>query len=324
MRTFNIVLLSGSVLAVLGAHAAAVSIEGRWLVGGVAQNSADTTCDLRFYGEVGASSPLWATNGCRFATDSDGYFVVGASTPAGIELPSTFWVGVTPAEHTEITPRFRVAPAPFAFAAETAELVKTDVPIAVTGVARIERLATTGDAVVDDLAIASGGHAEMKNATFPYVKLTGLDLVKGSLIGIFNDAGRIPSCDYDNFVAHENCSWYVETYIRDRGFLRHDASDTRSVDASCSFDNDGFLLLAIKAEPRECPSPKLTLKVGAQQFFSEKGFSGKRFMTIPYRAGEQVEMNLVAVGGGEVPWRQQHDYTGSIGVKARLVKFGRD
>ncbi len=324
MKTFNIALLTGSALAVLGAHAAEVSIEGRWLVGGAAQKSVETACSLGFYGEDGASSPLWTTNGCRLATDSDGYFVVGASTPAGIELPSTFWVGVSPDGRSEITPRFRVAPAPFALAAETAELVKTDVPLKVSGVAQIDRLETSGDVVVKDWMIPSGGRIETRNIQFPYVRLAALDMVKGSMLGIFNDGGRIPSCDYDNF-AENGCSWYVEAYIRSRGFLRHDASDTRSVDASCSFGNDGFLLLAIKADPMSCPSPKLSVKVGAQQFFEDKEFgNGKRFMTVPYRAGEDVVLKLTATGGGEVPFWKQDYYRGNIGVKLRLVRFGRD
>ncbi len=329
MKTFNVALLAGSVLPVLGAHAAAVSIEGRWLVNGTEQKSAETTCSLSFYGEDGASSPLWTTNGCRFATDSDGYFVVGASTPAGVELPSTFWVGVTPDGRSEIAPRFRVAPVPFALAAETVELVKADVPITVTGVAQVDRLEASGDVVVDGWVIPSAGQVETRNIQFPYVRLTSLDMVKSSMLGMFNDGGRIPSCDYDNFVAEKDCRWYVEAYIRDRGFLRHDESETRTADASCKFDNDGFLLLAIKADPRSCPLPKLTVKVGDQEFFSDKDFGStggaavKRFMTIPYRAGEGVVLKLTATGGGEIPWGEQESYKGNIGVKARLVRFGR-
>ncbi len=330
MKTFNIALLTCSALAVLGAHAADVSIEGRWLVSGVAQKSAETTCSLGFYGEDGASSPLWTTNGCRLATDSDGYFVVGASTPAGIELPSTFWVGVTPAGRSEMVPRFRVAPAPFALAAETAELVKTDVPINVSGVAQIDRLETSGDVVVDDWVIPSAGQIETRNMQFPYVRLTSLDMVKGSMLGLFNDGGRQISCDYDNFTAEQGCSWYVEAYIRSRGFLRHDASDTRTADASCKFDSDGFLMLAIRAEPKYCPPPKLTVKVGGQEFLSDKEFGStggdavKRLMTIPYRAGEDVVLKLTATGRGEIPWGAQESCKGNIGVKARFVKFGRD
>lgn len=328
MKTCKMTLFSCAGLAVLGMYAADVSIEGRWLVGGEPQMSADTTCSLSFYGEESAASALWTTNGCRFVTDSAGYFVIGTRSPENIPLPNTFWVGVTPAGKSEISPRFRVAPAPFALAAGTAELVKSDTPLDITGVARIEHIEVGGDAVVEDWVIPANGSMETRNLQLPDVRLTSVEIVKGGILGILNDGGRIPSCDYDDF--REEKSLYAEATIRERGFLRHDWSDDKTVSGTYKFNRDGLLTIAVKAVPRQCPSPVLSLKVGALQVFSGKGFGTaggpevKRFITVPYRAGETVSLTAVAMGRGEVPWRKQEESKGNIGVKLRLVKFGRD
>lgn len=330
MKIYKTALFSGAVLAAFGMDAADVSIEGRWLVDGVPQISVDTICSLNFYGEQSAGDALWTTNGCRLATDNAGCFVIGACAPESVSLPDTFWVGVTPAGKSEMSPRFRVAPAPFAFAAGTAELVKSDAALGVTGVARIERLEVAGDAVVEDWVIPAGGSMEVKNMQLPDVRLTSLEIVKGGLLGLFNDGGRIPSCDYDGFTPQNGCEWYVEAKITERGFARHDWSETQNKTASCRFGHDGFLVIAIKADPLWCPSPTLSLKVGDLQVFSEKKFGTttepavKRFMTIPYRAGEEVTLFLSAKGRGEVPWLGQEYSKGGIGVKLRLVRLGRD
>ena len=51
----------------------------------------------------------------------------------------------------------------------------------------------------------------------------------------------------------------------------------------------------------------------------------KRFMTVPYRSGEEVSLKLTASGGGiAIPFGEQDYYRANIGVKLQLVKFGRD
>ena len=57
---------------------------------------------------------------------------------------------------------------------------------------------------------------------------------------------------------------------------------------------------------------------------TDKGGVVKRFMTVPYRSGEEVKLKLTAVGGGEIPFREQDSYKSNIGVKLQLVKFGRN
>ena len=117
MTPGKIALLLPALAVSFGACATDVSIEGQWRLSGISQISKDTTCTLKFYGSLDGAAALWTTNGCRFATDSSGYFVVGATVADEVALPDTFWVGVTPAGSAEIVPRFRVAPVPFALAA---------------------------------------------------------------------------------------------------------------------------------------------------------------------------------------------------------------
>ena len=60
----------------------------------------------------------------------------------------------------------------------------------------------------------------------------------------------------------------------------------------------------------------------------DRGSVVKRFMTVPYRAGEPVSVKVTAVGAGEHAndwWGgSQSDYKASIGVKVQLMRFGRD
>ena len=333
MKTKKISLVALTLVAVFSASAAEVSIEGQYSLFDTVRPSVDTTCQLKFYGTENASGPLYETNGVRFATDVNGCFVVHASTPASVSLPDTFWVGVTPAGRGEISPRFRVAPVPFVFAADEAQLVSTEKELTLTGVATIDRLDVSGDVVAEDFVVATNSVVKAKNLRLDSAKVTSISIPEGGLLGLFNAKGATPSFDYDTFSAEKQTS--VEARVTTSGIMNfYINSYTQDASANWTFDRDGFLMIAIKADPKKCPAPKLTVAVGATTILDnraigvDRGSVVKRFMTVPYRAGEPVSVKVTAVGAGEHAndwWGgSQSDYKASIGVKVQLMRFGRD
>ncbi len=328
MKTKKISLMSWALAAVCLGHAAEFSIEGQYFHYNNVQASMETTCQVDFYRTENASGSLFTTNNVRLATDVNGCFVIHASTPDNVDLPDTFWVGVTPAGRGEISPRFRVAPVPFAFAADEAQLLTTDKELELAGVATIERLDVTGDVQAEDFVVTTNSVLRARNLQLNSAKIMSLAMPNAGILGLFNAKGATPSFDYDTFSAEKQAS--VEARIESSGSIfTHDHSKDKSEDYSYTFNGDGFLLVAIKANPKECPASKLQVKIGGTTIYdravgTDKGGVVKRFMTVPYRSGEEVKLKLTAVGGGEIPYRQQDSYKSNIGVKLQLVKFGRN
>lgn len=326
MRKTQILLLA----AALGASACAAPFvyEGRWLRNGHPQKDADTTCTVSFYeSDGGAASATLA--GVPFKTDSDGYFVVSTNAPAMAN--DVFWVGLAPQGAGEIEPRFRVAPVPFALAAAEAALVKSDSAISVTGTASIDRLETSGDVEVENWTIPSGGTVKMKNAQFDRVRLTQLAFAPGDTIRLYDALGAALTPDYDAFPQEITVRTEVNVYTSGIGGFYLNAKTTEQSDEA-SYTADGFLVLALRGEPKKCPAPRVSVKVGTEQILddwqlgSDKGGVVKRCMTVPYRNGEKIVVKVKAVGyedsvdswwGGD-----KDDYRGSVGVKMRLVRFG--
>ena len=333
MKMQKISLVALTLAAVFSASATDVSIEGQYLLFDVVQVSVDTTCRLKFYRTEDASGPLYETNNVRFATDVNGCFVIHVTAPDSVGLPDTFWVGVTPAGRGELSPRFRVAPVPFAFAADEAQLVSLDNELALAGVATIDRLDVSGDVEAEVFVVATNSVVKTRNLRLDSAKVMSLAVPDGGLLGLFNAKGATPSFDYDTFSAEKQAS--VEARVTTSGmFDFYINSYTQDASADWTFDRDGFLTIAVKADPKKCPAPKLTVAVGAAKILdnrtigTDRGSAVKRFMTVPYRAGEHVSVKVTAVGAGEHAndwWGgEKSDYKASIGVKARLMRFGRD
>ena len=333
MKAKKISLIAWALAAACSANATDVSIEGQYLLFDVVQASIETNCLLKFYAAENASGPLYETNDVRFATDVNGCFVIHASAPDFVELPDTFWVGVTPAGRGELAPRFRVAPVPFAFAADEAQLVSLDNELALAGVATIDRLDVSGDVEAEVFVVATNSVVKTRNLRLDSAKVMSLAVPDGGLLGLFNAKGATPSFDYDTFSAEKQAS--VEARVTTSGmFDFYINSYTQDASADWTFDRDGFLTIAVKADPKKCPAPKLTVAVGATKILdnrtigTDRGSAVKRFMTVPYRAGEHVSVKVTAVGAGEHAndwWGgEKSDYKASIGVKARLMRFGRD
>ena len=328
MKTKKIFPMAWALAAACSANAAEFSIEGRYFLSNAVQASLETTCEVKFYGTANASDSLFATNGVRLATDVNGCFVLHASAPDHVELPDTFWVGVKPAGGSEISPRFRVAPVPFAFTADEVQLVSTDKDMELTGVASIERLVVSGDVDAGDFVVTTNSVLRAKNLPLDSAKILSLSMPKAGILGLFNARGSAPSFDYDTFSTEKQAS--VEARIESSGsFITHDHSRDKSMDCSYKFSGDGFLLIAIRADSKRCPASKLLAKIGGTTIYdravgTDRGGVVKRFMTVPYRSGEEVKLKLTAVGGGEIPFREQDNYRSNIGVKLQLVKFGRN
>ena len=327
----HVLSLAASAFVSCGALAADFSFEGRWMLpSGQPGANVDSTCTLRFYSADGASSPAGEQAGVPFQTDKDGYFVVGGPVPAN--MPDTFWVGVKPAESDEIVPRFRVAPVPYAFAASEANLVESDSEVVVDGTATVRSLAVAGDVVTDEWLLPEGGEVTAWNLQVDNVRVEKMKLENATFFSMFRNDGAV-SPDYDRMSADRSVGAEVHAYHG--GFMDFNLyAETRDNSMDATFDSDGFLVFAIKAQPKKCPAPEVTVTVGTETFVSDfrigsdKGNNTvKRCMTVPYRAGEQIRVYVKAVGysdnvdgwwGGNVS-----DYTARIDVKVKLVRFGR-
>ena len=331
MKTKKIPLIALSAAAVaLGAGATDVTIEGQWLVGGTVQRSAASDCSLNVYGAEGASSALWTTNGVPFATDANGSFVVCVSTPAHLALPDTFWVGVAPAGQGEISPRFRIAPVPFAFAADEVQLVSAERNIELTGIATVDHLAVSGNVKTKDFVVATNSVLRAKNLQLDSAKIVSLDVPNAGMLGLFNAKGATPSFDYDAFSAEKAA--FAQVSVHRDGFMNFSYSFDSSTQAmSHSYDSDGLLMFALKCDPKKCPAPRMTVRVGDTTIVdrtvgSTNGGAVKRFMTIPYRAGEivSIAVKAIAPSGSVSIWEDENEYKAYIGAKMRLMRFGRD
>lgn len=330
MKTKNPPLIALTLAAALSASAADFSIEGRLLQSEAVQASVETSCTVSFYRTEDASGPLYETNGVRLVTDANGCFVISASAPDRLaDLPDTFWVGVKPSGREEIRPRFRVAPVPFAFASDEAQLISTDKEFELAGTATIDRLDVSGDVETEDFVVMANSVIKTKNLKLDSAKIKSITIPNAGILGIFNAKGATPSFDYDKVSSEKAAS--VETHIDDSGsWYTYDHARDKSLECSYTFEGDGFLLVAIKAEPKRCPAPRLSVRVGGTVIYNravggDMGGVVKRFMTVPYRSGEEVSLKLTASGGGiAIPFGEQDYYRANIGVKLQLVKFGRD
>ena len=319
-----------SVLA-LSASAADFSFDGRWLASnGQPRTNETRTCELRFYKSENASSPDETKTGVTLATDGDGYFALSGTVPAS--MPDTFWVGLKPDGSAEISPRFRVSPVPYAFAACEAELVESKVDVTVSGTVSAESVTASEGVEVDEWALPSGGSVSATNLQLDKVRVDGLSLADASMISLFNSRGAVVSPDYD--VGGFDYKVGVEVNAYRGGFLDANLyAKTRTADGDHECQWDALAVIAIKARPKKCPRPKLTLKVGSAtiftdlQFGTDKSFDTvKRCVTVPCRAGDHVVVHLTAVGyddnvdgwwGGDTD-----DYKGRIDVGVKFVKLG--
>ena len=330
-------------VAALAASAVDINIEGRWLENGVPAPLFNGTCTLALYGAESGGDALGSASAVPFATDADAYFVVSAAIVPEETLPDTYWVGVTPAGGSEIVPRFRVAPAPFALAADFVKVLRSESELSLSGEATIDRIDVAGDATVKNWTIAPDSTVNVRNLQLANARLEKLTLCDAGMLGFFDNQGADPSYDYDSFVPEKSVSVMANVYldwVTWGGYNLYAKPRTRA--DSWTFDTDGILMVALKAEPKKCPASRVTLKVGKTTILDNYplGTDGdgslatdvvaasvKRFMTIPYRAGEQVQITVQASGFSDKRgWGlifNKSQWESTAGAKVRLLRFGR-
>ena len=120
------------------------------------------------------------------------------------------------------------------------------------------------------------------------------------------------------------------TVVRDRnGSYMLSSGITRG---NWTFDSDGFLLIALMSDPKHSIAGQVTLKVGQTTILDNKSIGAdyapavKRFMTVPYRAGEEVSMTLRSWSASNMsPASSDNDalFEAWVGAKVRLLRFGR-
>lgn len=315
----------------LSASAADFSFDGCWLgSSGQPRKNETRTCELRFYSSENASSPAETKTGVTLATDKDGYFALSGTVPAS--MPDTFWVGVKPDGAAEISPRFRVSPVPYAFAACDAELVESKVDTTVSGTVGAEIVTASEGIEVDDWALPSGGSVTATNLQLDKVRVDSLSLADACMISLFNPRGHVVSPDYD--VGGFDFKIGTEVNAYRGGFLDANLyAKTTTAQGDWAVNWDSLAVIAVKVRPKKCPRPRLSLSVGDVVFFDEMPIGTdnsfdtvKRCITVPYRAGDRVRVNLKAVGyddnvdgwwGGDTD-----DYKGRIDVGVKFVKLG--
>ena len=190
MKPGKVLMLFAFVCA-LAASAVDVNIEGRWVSGGVPRTRVSTTCNIRLYDAASGGTLLAEVPGVGLSTDSNGYFVVSTAVTPQQAVPDTFWVGVKPATGDEISPRFRVAPVPFALVADEVAIVKSDKALELTGEAMIERLDVSGGLKTKDWTVPANSVVTAKNIQVGNVRLDKLDICKAGMLGFFNDDGAL-------------------------------------------------------------------------------------------------------------------------------------
>lgn len=320
--------------------AADMTFEGRWLADGVPQAAIDTTCTVNFYETADATDAAGTRTNVTFRTGPDGHFVVTAPVPTN--LPDVFWAGVAPEGGSEIQPRMRVAPVPFVLAAAEAVLVTNAAQFTLTGTATVERVETAGDFTVDHLVLLGDVSCTATNIQISNLTMKSLSMKSGVALRFFNAGTGAISPDYDAFEAPDDQTleaiWKPGSppEPRDPWEPRHDPWMV----GVCSFPSDGILLVAIKTSYNNQANG--TYGCVALEYMSETGAYAiqpfeftfrtrdsntsttmrKRFLSIPYRAGEEVRVSLHADGPDLNSVSEDPQAEAWIGAKVRLIPFG--
>lgn len=322
MKTF--MCFAGLVaLAAFAEGAAQFSFDGRWLSNGVVQSNMTTTCTVRFYSAEGAQSATQSRTGVALKTDSDGYFVISCEVPSG--LPDVFWTGIVPQGGNEILPRSKVAPVPFAIAAASAKLVKDDNLVELTGTAAIHEINTTGNVTTDGLTLPLGGKIDVRNFTTPNVYVDTISFGNCCMFGLFNIGnGTSLTPDFSAMSADYQLGAKVQTtkggFLSSQVYYHDNSSAIQFVT-----DKDGFVLISVKSDKRDCPYCSLSLGNSTTQLISDLQFASEtRFITVPCRRRESFSLSLLAksTGGKTGWWSTDDNLIGSISVKIKFIYFG--
>jgi len=165
-------MMAAVVSAVITARAESFTYEGRYLGSdGAPVVSTTKAAALKVYtGET--TSTAAGSAQITIATDSEGYFATTADVAlSGADGADTFWLGVTPEGGSEIRPRMRVSPAPYAIRAATARVLevdgdlKLDGTVTITTLANADKLIPNSIATSKPLSIDKAGLENVRNLT---------------------------------------------------------------------------------------------------------------------------------------------------------------
>ena len=203
------VAMMAAVVAVtaLTANAESFTYEGRYL-GSDGEPVVSTTkaATLNVYtGET--TSTAAGSAQITIATDSEGYFATTADVAlSGADGADTFWLGVTPEGGSEIRPRMRMSPAPFAIRAASARVLEVDGDLRLDGTVSITTLANADKLIPNSivttkpLSIDEVGLENVGNLTIGEIYPGHYDMT-GSLSMLHTGNGAVPNFHWDEFPA---------------------------------------------------------------------------------------------------------------------------
>lgn len=202
-----VAMMAAVVSAVITARAESFTYEGRYL-GSDGQPVANTTkpATLKVYTSETTSTAAGSAQ-ITIATDSEGYFATTADVAlSGADGADTFWLGVTPEGGSEIRPRMRVSPAPFAIRAASARVLEVDGDLKLDGTVTITTL-TNADKVIPNtivtskpLSIDKAGLENVRNLTIGEISRANYGMTD-SLSILRTGNGAVPNFYWDNFPA---------------------------------------------------------------------------------------------------------------------------
>lgn len=198
-------MMAAVVSAVITARAESFTYEGRYLGSdGAPVVSTTKAATLNVYTSETTSTVAGAAQ-ITIATDSEGYFATTADVAlSGADGADTFWLGVTPEGGSEIRPRMRVSPAPFAIRAATARVLEVDGDLKLDGTVTITTL-TNADKLIPNsivtskpLSIDKAGLENVRNLTIGEISRANYGMTD-SLSILRTGNGAVPNFDWNHF-----------------------------------------------------------------------------------------------------------------------------
>lgn len=267
------------IFAPSGASAADLAFDGRWLdAGSNAVANASVPATMNVYTNDAADAEAVASAPVTLATDAEGYFLAVATNLALPPGCRTYWLGVTPQNGTEIAPRMRVSPAPFAIRAAEARALEAD-ELQVEGTVTIGHL-TNATATVGTVAVTDNLRLQCGFGGADTLYLGGIDIGPGGPLSLFRR------------VSHE--TFAIQT--RGGGSLWN-GHNTHRIWAP----DDGFVVISITPRYPQA-AIHMTLDNGdfsigcGSSIFNGLGFDDgrSRHFMLPVRKKRTVTLNLEA------------------------------
>lgn len=302
--------------------AAQFSFEGRLLENGAARANLDTVCTVDFYSSESGTDAMETLSAVPLKTDGDGNFVVSCAIPGN--MPDVFWAGITiRGDESQISPRTRIAPSPFALSAVKAEVVRSDSAVEITGTAAIETLESAANVSTRELVLPPGAALAVKNYVFPNVYVDSIRLGDCAPLSLFNARGGALSPDYDRISA--DAAIRAEVKVKSSGLFNiNNYYYDSTVHDRFTCPGDGFLLVAVKSEPRSCPDAAMSLFTGDVGLIENLNLPAcTRLITVPCRKGDVFTLSLTAKSGGySDSFSIDKNHVGSLSAKIKFVYFG--